>query len=174
MYDALKREWQCGTIQLDMVLPERLNAKYVGSDNEKHYCVMLHRAILGSLERFIAIMIEHHKGHLPLWLAPIKMVIAPITKDLNNYASQVCAALNKADIFSIVDLKNEKINYKLREHSNAKIPLVVIVGKKEEAESSISFRVLGSEKSYCLKLDEFISKVQKAIDSKAPLNNFIS
>ena len=133
--DAIGRDWQCGTLQVDFVLPERLDAAYVGEDGQKHRPVMLHRAILGSLERFIGILIEHYAGKLPLWLAPVQVVVATITSDADDYALEVKAALAKAGLRVEVDLRNEKINYKVREHSLAKIPVMVVVGRREADET---------------------------------------
>ena len=172
--DALNRKWQCGTLQLDCVLPQRLKANYIGKDNEKHQAVMLHRAVLGSLERFIAVLIEHHAGHLPLWLAPLKVKVCPITSDLNDYAKDIATKLNKLNIDSETDLRNEKINYKVREHSVNKIPLIIIVGNKEQQENSVSFRILGSTKNYQESFDLFIKKIENNITHKHSLKDWIN
>jgi threonyl-tRNA synthetase len=151
--DAIGRDWQCGTLQVDFVMPERLGAAYVGEDGHKHVPVMLHRAILGSFERFIGILIEHYAGRFPLWLAPVQAVVATITSDADPYAEKVLAALAEAGIRAELDVRNEKINYKVREHSLAKIPALLVVGKKEAAERTVSIRRLGSEQQMVMALD---------------------
>jgi len=143
--DAIGRTWQVGTIQSDRVLPERLDASYIGEDSARHRPVMLHRAIFGSYERFIGILIEHYAGKFPLWLAPQQVVVATITSDADAYAQEVVEALNKAGLRAELDLRNEKINYKVREHSHAKVPALFVVGKKEAAERTVSIRRLGSQ-----------------------------
>ncbi|QIK96857.1 threonine--tRNA ligase [Sphingomonas sp. HDW15A] len=143
--DAIGRTWQVGTIQTDTVLPERLDAYYIGEDGEKHRPVMLHRAILGTFERFIGILIEHHAGKFPLWLAPRQVVVATIVSDADDYARKVVAALQSAGLRAEADLRNEKINYKVREHSLAKVPLLLVVGKREAEEGTVAVRRLGSE-----------------------------
>ena len=143
--DAIGRTWQVGTIQSDRVLPERLDASYVGADGERHRPVMLHRAILGTFERFIGILIEHHAGRFPLWLAPVQAVVATIVSDADDYAEQVAAQLRKAGIRVETDLRNEKINYKVREHSLAKVPNLLVVGKREADEGTVALRRLGSQ-----------------------------
>jgi len=143
--DAIGRTWQVGTIQTDTVLPERLDAYYIGEDGEKHRPVMLHRAILGTFERFIGILIEHHAGKFPLWLAPRQVVVATIVSDADNYARDVVAQLQAAGLRAEADLRNEKINYKVREHSLAKVPLLLVVGKREAEEGTVAVRRLGSE-----------------------------
>ena len=143
--DAIGRTWQVGTIQSDRVLPERLDASYVGQDGERHRPVMLHRAILGTFERFIGILIEHHAGRFPLWLAPVQAVVATIVSDADDYAEQVAAELRKAGIRVETDLRNEKINYKVREHSLAKVPNLLVVGKREADEGTVALRRLGSQ-----------------------------
>lgn len=143
--DAIGRSWQCGTLQLDFVLPERLEASYVGKDGEKHRPVMLHRAILGSMERFIGILIESYAGKLPLWLAPTQVVVAPIVSDFDGYATEVQEALSAAGLRAEVDLRNEKINYKVREHSLAKVPVMFVVGGREAENSTVAIRRLGSK-----------------------------
>lgn len=155
--DAIGRSWQCGTLQVDFVLPERLDATYIGEDGQKHRPVMLHRAILGSLERFLGILIEHYSGKFPIWLAPIQAVIAPITTEINDYANLVLSELKKAKLRAFVDNRNEKITYKVREHSLQKIPYILVVGKKEAADNTVSIRALGSDKNETMKLDEFIN-----------------
>ena len=143
--DAIGRTWQVGTIQSDRVLPERLDAAYVGVDGERHRPIMLHRAILGTFERFIGILIEHHAGRFPLWLAPVQAVVATIVSDADDYAQQVAAELAKAGIRVEIDLRNEKINYKGREHSLAKVPNLLVVGKREADEGTVALRRLGSQ-----------------------------
>ena len=143
--DAIGRTWQCGTLQLDFVLPERLDANYIGQDGNKHRPVMLHRAILGSLERFIGVMIENYAGKLPLWLAPTQVVIATITDKANGYAEELYASLIAAGIRAELDVRNEKINYKVREHSLAKVPNLFVVGAREAEEKTVAIRRLGSK-----------------------------
>lgn len=152
--DAIGRTWQCGTIQLDFVLPERLDAVYIGQDGGKHRPVMLHRAILGSLERFIAILIESYAGKLPLWLAPVQVVVATITSDADTYAKKVEEALKAKGLRVEVDLRNEKINYKVREHSHAKVPVIAVVGQKETDASTVALRRLGGKSQEILALTE--------------------
>ncbi len=143
--DAIGRTWQVGTIQTDTVLPERLDASYVGEDGERHRPIMLHRAILGSFERFIGILIEHYAGKFPLWLAPVQAVVATIVSDADAYAREVLARLKATGIRAEADLRNEKINYKVREHSLAKVPLLLVVGKREAEEGTVAIRRLGSD-----------------------------
>ena len=143
--DAIGRTWQVGTIQTDTVLPERLDASYVGEDGNRHRPIMLHRAILGTFERFIGILIEHHAGRFPLWLSPVQVVVATIVSDADDYANQVAADLRKAGIRVETDLRNEKINYKVREHSLAKVPVLLVVGKREAEEGKVAIRRLGSQ-----------------------------
>ncbi|MDJ0608287.1 MAG: threonine--tRNA ligase [Kiloniellales bacterium] len=157
--DAIGRDWQCGTFQVDYVLPERLDAHYIGEDGAKHRPVMLHRAILGSFERFLAILIEHHAGRFPLWLAPVQIVVATITSDADAYAEEVAAALRTAGLRSEVDLRNEKINYKVREHSLAKVPVIAVVGKREAEERSLALRVLGGKQQEILALSDAVTKL---------------
>ena len=143
--DAIGRTWQVGTIQTDTVLPERLDASYIGEDGERHRPVMLHRAILGTFERFIGILIEHHAGRFPLWLSPVQAVVATIVSDADGYANEVLAKLKAAGIRAEPDLRNEKINYKVREHSLAKVPLLLVVGKREAEEGTLAIRRLGAD-----------------------------
>ncbi|MDA0367963.1 MAG: threonine--tRNA ligase [Proteobacteria bacterium] len=154
--DAIGRSWQCGTLQVDFVLPERLDASYVGEDGAKHRPVMLHRAILGSFERFIAILIEHHAGRMPLWLAPVQVVVATITEAADEAARVVCERLNAAGLRADLDLRNEKINYKVREHSLAKIPYIFVLGEREAAETTVSVRKLGDKQQEVLALDRAV------------------
>ena len=155
--DAIGRTWQVGTIQSDRVLPERLDASYVGADGERHRPVMLHRAILGTFERFLGILIEHHAGRFPLWLAPVQAVVATIVSDADGYAAEVKAKLAAAGIRVETDLRNEKINYKVREHSLAKVPNLLVVGKREAEEGKVALRQLGSDRQQFLPLDEAIA-----------------
>ncbi|MCP8892329.1 threonine--tRNA ligase [Sphingomonas faeni] len=164
--DAIGRTWQVGTIQSDRVLPERLDASYVGADGERHRPVMLHRAILGTFERFIGILIEHHAGRFPLWLAPVQVVVATIVSDADDYAHQVAATLRKAGIRVETDLRNEKINYKVREHSLAKVPLLFVVGKREADEGTVAIRRLGSQGQELMALGDATARV--AIEARAP------
>jgi threonyl-tRNA synthetase len=158
--DAIGRTWQVGTIQTDTVLPERLDASYVGEDGERHRPIMLHRAILGSFERFIGILIEHHAGRFPLWLAPVQAVVATIVSDADDYAERVAADLRRAGLRVETDLRNEKINYKVREHSLAKVPNLLVVGKREADEGKIALRTLGSQSQTILSLDEAIARLK--------------
>ncbi|MDP3554351.1 threonine--tRNA ligase [Methylocystis sp.] len=152
--DAIGREWQCGTTQVDFNLPSRFGAYYIGPDSEKKTPVMIHRAIFGSLERFTGILIEHFAGHLPLWLSPLQIVVCTITQDADDYAYEVAAAARKLGLVVEVDARNEKITYKVREHSLAKVPVLLVAGKKEAAERTISMRRLGSQAQTQLPLDE--------------------
>ncbi|WP_421739564.1 threonine--tRNA ligase [Caulobacter sp.] len=154
--DAIGRVWQCGTLQLDFVLPERLDAEYVSEDGSKKRPVMLHRAILGSFERFIGILLENFAGHLPLWLAPTQVVVATITSDADDYARKVVERLTSLGIRAEVDLRNEKINYKIREHSLAKVPVIAVVGRKEAETGQVALRRLGGEGQNILSLDEAV------------------
>ena len=151
--DAIGRDWQCGTTQVDFNLPGRFGAFYIDADGSKKTPVMIHRAIFGSLERFLGILIEHHAGHFPLWLAPVQAVICPITSDSDEYAREVAELCRRAGLRIETDLRNEKINYKVREHSLAKVPALLVVGKKEAAERTVSIRRLGSEKQTVMPLD---------------------
>jgi len=164
--DAIGRTWQVGTIQSDRVLPERLDASYVGADGERHRPVMLHRAILGTFERFIGILIEHHAGRFPLWLAPVQAVVATIVSDADDFALEVAAKLKAAGIRVETDLRNEKINYKVREHSLAKVPNLLVVGKREAEEGKVALRTLGSQAQTILTLDEAIARL--ADEARAP------
>ncbi|WCM27560.1 threonine--tRNA ligase [Sphingomonas sp. QA11] len=159
--DAIGRTWQVGTIQSDRVLPDRLDASYVGEDGNRHRPVMLHRAILGTFERFIGILIEHHAGRFPLWLAPVQAVVATIVSDADDYAKEVTAKLAAAGLRVETDLRNEKINYKVREHSLAKVPNLLVVGKREAEEGTVALRQLGSDRQQMLSLDEAIVMLKK-------------
>jgi threonyl-tRNA synthetase len=158
--DAIGRTWQVGTIQSDRVLPDRLDAHYIGEDGEKHRPIMLHRAIFGSYERFIGILIEHFAGKLPLWLAPVQAVVATIVSDADGYAGEVLARLQAAGIRAEADLRNEKINYKVREHSVKKIPHLLVVGKREAEEGTVALRTLGAEHQKVMSLDEAIAMLR--------------
>ncbi len=155
--DAIGRTWQCGTLQLDYVLPERLDASYIAEDGAKHRPVMLHRAILGSLERFTGVLIEHYAGAFPLWLAPVQVVVTTITSDGDDYAEQVYRALKKAGVRAEIDLRNEKVGYKVRDHSVKKVPIMAVVGKREAEEGTVAIRRFGSQDQTILKLDEAVA-----------------
>ena len=159
--DAIGRDWQCGTLQVDLNLPERLGASYIANDGTKKIPVMLHRALFGSLERFIGILIEHYAGKLPLWLAPLQAVVLPIAPEFDSYAKNIFEESTKAGINADVDLKNQKINYKIREHSLSKVPLLLICGKKEMEEKSVTIRKLGTDKQETLPLDQAIKKISQ-------------
>jgi len=154
--DAIGRDWQCGTLQVDLNLPERLGAFYIGSDGEKHVPVMLHRAIFGSLERFTGILIEHHAGHFPLWLAPLQIMIATITSEADEYAVKVREAMRAAGLRVDADLRNEKINYKVREHSLGKVPAIIALGAREAEQGTVSIRRIGSKQQTVMTLEEAI------------------
>jgi threonyl-tRNA synthetase len=157
--DAIGRDWQCGTVQVDLNMPERLGAFYIGADGEKHVPVMIHRAIFGSLERFTGILIENYAGHLPLWLSPVQAVVATVVSDADDYAHVVAAALKRAGLRVETDLRNEKINYKVREHSVAKVPVLLVVGKREAEERTVSIRRLGSQAQSSATLDEAVAEL---------------
>ncbi len=152
--DAIGRDWQCGTLQVDFVLPERLDANYIASDGSKKRPVMLHRAILGSLERFIGILIEEYSGKFPLWLAPVQVVVVTITEAADAYAAEICELLKQSGIRAVLDISNNKINYKVREHSLQKVPVMFVVGTKEQENRSVSIRRLGSEKQETVGFEE--------------------
>jgi threonyl-tRNA synthetase len=157
--DAIGRDWQCGTHQVDLNLPARLGATYIGEDGQKHTPVLLHRAMFGSLERFIGILLEHHAGNLPLWLAPTQARVLTITSDADDYAREVVAKLQSAGIVADADLRNEKISYKVREHSVAKIPLLLAVGQREIEQKTVALRRLGSKQQKVLPLTEAIAAI---------------
>ena len=165
--DAIGREWQCGTLQADFVLPERLDASYVGEDGERHRPVMLHRAILGSFERFLGVLIEHFAGRLPLWLSPVQTTIATITSDADDYAQDVLDACLKAGLRAEADFRNEKINYKVREHSVAKVPTILVVGKREAEKRTVALRRLGGKNQEVLALDDAIHTLVAEAESPA-------
>jgi threonyl-tRNA synthetase len=154
--DAIGRDWQCGTLQVDYVLPERLDAEYVGEDSGRHRPVMLHRAILGSFERFIGILIEQYAGRFPLWLAPVQVVVASIVSDAGDYAEEVAAALRANGLEARADIRNEKINAKVREHSLAHVPVLAVVGRREAEQRSVALRRLGSDKQEVLSLEDAV------------------
>lgn len=166
LIDAIGRHWQCGTLQVDFILPERLDANYIAQDGSKQRPVMLHRAILGSFERFIGILIENYAGKFPLWLAPTQVVVATITNDSDAYAKEVCAKLKQAGIRFEADLDAQKISYKVREHSLKKVPYILAVGKKEAENNSVAVRKLGSETQEIIALDDFIKNVLREIETK--------
>ncbi|RZJ28928.1 MAG: threonine--tRNA ligase, partial [Brevundimonas sp.] len=154
--DAIGREWTCGTIQLDYVLPERLDASYIAEDGQKHRPVMLHRAILGSFERFIGIMIENYAGAFPLWLAPTQAVVATIVSDADDYAREVVARFKAAGLRTEIDLRNEKVGYKVREHSVGKVPVIAVVGKQEAENGMVALRRLGSQAQELVTVEQAI------------------
>lgn len=165
--DAIGRDWQCGTLQVDFVLPERLDANYVGEDGDKHRPVMLHRAILGSFERFLGVLIEHYAGRMPLWLAPQQAVVATITSDADDYAAEVLNACRAAGLRVEADVRNEKINYKVREHSLAKVPVIMVIGKREAEERTVALRRLGGKNQEILALDDAIHTLLQEAASPA-------
>ncbi|MEN8710290.1 MAG: threonine--tRNA ligase [Paracoccaceae bacterium] len=158
--DAIGRDWQCGTLQVDFVLPERLDANYVGQDGSKHRPVMLHRAVLGSFERFIGILIESFEGKLPFWLAPRQVVVASIITDANEYCTDLVAQLNAAGVRAELDLRNEKINYKIREHSVGKVPVILACGAKEVAEGTVTVRRLGQKQTEVIAFEQLLSTLK--------------
>jgi threonyl-tRNA synthetase len=157
--DAIGRDWQCGTTQVDFNLAGRLGAFYIDEHSEKKTPVMIHRAIFGSLERFTGILIENYAGHFPLWLAPLQIVVAPIVSDANDYANEVAKKAKALGLRVDTDLRNEKINYKVREHSLAKVPVLLVVGKREAEEKKVSMRRLGSQDQTVLGLDEALKSL---------------
>ena len=160
--DAIGREWQCGTLQVDFVLPQRLDASYVSENGEKKRPVMLHRAILGSFERFIGILLENNSGKLPNWLSPVQIVIVNVNDDVLEYSKEIKKILNQSKFRCQIDTRNEKINYKIREHSNLKIPYILVLGKKELENRSVSVRVIGSSKVEEIKLEQFLKNIKSA------------
>jgi threonyl-tRNA synthetase len=159
--DAIGRDWQCGTLQVDFVLPNRLGAYYVDIDGQKKHPVMLHRAILGSLERWIGILIEQYSGRMPLWLAPIQVTICSITNNTNDYILKINKDLDKVGIRNEIDLRNEKIGYKIREHSNNAVPIIIVIGDKEQETKTVAVRYLGSKNQENLDLETFIENVKR-------------
>ena len=163
--DAIGRDWQCGTTQVDFNLPERFQAFYIAADGSKQTPVMIHRAICGSMERFLGVVLEHYAGHLPLWLSPMQAMVTTITSDADAYATDVLAAARRAGLRADVDLRNEKINYKVREHSLAKVPVMLVVGKKESADRLVSIRRLGSEGQNVMPIDDALKML---VDEATP------
>ena len=159
--DAIGRDWQCGTLQVDFNMPERLDATYIGEDSARHRPVMLHRAILGSFERFIGVLIEHYAGRLPLWLSPVQVVLATITNEGDDYARQVARAMQAVGLKVECDLRNEKIGYKVREHSLKKVPIIAAVGKREAQERTLALRRLGTKEQQVLALDEALATLSE-------------
>ena len=164
--DAIGRDWQCGTLQVDLNLPDRLSANFVAEDGQKYAPVMLHRALFGSIERFIGILIENYSGRLPLWLAPTQIVIATITTDTNPYAEEVFKLFKENNLRTVIDIRNEKIGYKIREHSNAKIPVLIIIGKQEAENKKLSVRRLGSNDTETFDLETIMNAL--AEEAKSP------
>ena len=162
--DAIGRDWQCGTVQIDLNLPERLDCNFINSEGNKERPVMIHRALFGSLERFIGILIEHYSGNLPLWLCPVKAVIATVTEKCNDYAKNVFDLLNNNNIKTEIDLRNEKIGYKVREHSHSKIPIIIIIGEKEKSHNAVAIRKLGSKNIETFILEDFIKITKNQIE----------
>jgi len=156
--DAIGREWQLGTLQADLNLPERFDISYIGEDGEKHRPIMLHRALFGSLERFAGVLLENTAGHLPFWLAPVPVMVMPVTEEQNEYAKKIQHRLRIAGIDAETDLRNEKISYKVREHSLKKIPVQLVVGKKEAAEGTVTIRRLGSDKQTVMSFDDALKQ----------------
>ena len=159
--DAIGRDWQCGTLQVDLNMPERLGGTFIGEDGQKHHPVMLHRALFGSLERFTGILLEHYAGNLPLWLAPVQAVVAPITSEIDSYANEIYNQLKSSDIRVDLDTRNEKINYKIRDNSLQKIPYMLIVGKQEQENKSISIRKFGSKDQEIIKFENLTDFFEK-------------
>ena len=168
--DALGREWQCGTIQIDPNLPERLDAEYVGEDGARHRPVMLHRAIVGSLERFIGILIEESAGALPVWLAPVQVAVLNITDAQAEYCGEIVEKLKKSlpnhDLRVVSDLRNEKITYKIREHSMQKLPYILVIGDKEKAAGTVAVRARGGQDLGVMSIDSFIQLIERDITEK--------
>ena len=166
--DALGRAWQCTTVQFDFNLPERFDLKYIGEDGTDHKPYMVHRTLLGTMERFISVLIEHYAGKLPFWIAPLQVMIIPVSEDFNNYAKKINEKIHDAGISCEADLKNHNLNYKIREHSMAKVPLLLICGKKEVDSNTVTIRRLDSNKQENMELKTFLKKF--AALNKAPLN----
>jgi threonyl-tRNA synthetase len=164
--DAIGRDWQCGTLQVDLNMPGRLGATYIGEDGNKHVPVMLHRAVFGSLERFTGILIEHHAGNLPLWLAPIQVKVLTITSDADEYAEEVVAALRAKGLRAETDLRNEKISYKVREHSVAKVPVQLAIGQREVETRSVAVRRIGSKKQTVVSLDDVVRELTEEVQNR--------
>jgi threonyl-tRNA synthetase len=168
--DAIGRDWQCGTLQVDLNMPGRLGATYIGEDGDKHLPVMLHRAIFGSLERFIGILIEHHAGNLPLWLAPIQVKVLTITSDADDYAETVAGRLRDAGLRAEIDCRNEKISYKVREHSVQKVPVLLAVGQREVEEQTVAMRRLGSKNQRVLSLEEALAELGDEVRNRGRIS----
>jgi threonyl-tRNA synthetase len=166
LHDCLGRAWQCGTIQLDFALPDRLGASYVGEDNDRHVPVMIHRAILGSLERFIGILIEEYAGHFPLWLAPKQVVVMNITDKQGEYVSEVVKKLQEKGFRAIQDLRNEKIGFKIREHTLKRVPYMVVCGDKEVENGEVAIRTRKGEDLGTMKVDSFIDKLVEQTEAR--------
>lgn len=164
--DAIGRDWQCGTLQVDLNMPGRLGATYIGEDGNKHLPVMLHRAVFGSLERFIGILIEHHAGNLPLWLAPTQVKVLTITSEADDFAEKVAAQFNEAGIRTELDLRNEKISYKVREHSVAKVPVLLAVGQREVETDSVAMRRLGNKAQRVISVDDALRELSEEIQTR--------
>lgn len=164
--DCIGRIWQCGTMQVDFSTPGRLGAEYIAEDGSKKVPVMLHRAILGSIERFLGILIEQHAGAMPAWLAPQQVMVATIVTEANDYAEQVATALRNAGFRAEVDLRNEKIGYKVREHSLQKIPAILCIGKREAEDGTVAVRRFGSKQQTVLELEEFIEQFAEEVSAK--------
>jgi len=165
--DAIGRQWQCGTIQVDFSMPERLDAEYVGEDGSRHRPVMLHRAIVGSMERFIGILIEQHAGALPAWLAPVQVAVLNITDSQADYARHVAKSLQNQGLRVELDLRNEKITYKIREHSMQKLPFILVVGEKEKAAGAVAVRARGNQDLGVMSVDAFSQKIAQDIQDKS-------
>ena len=159
--DAIERAWQCGTFQLDFNLADRLDAEFVGEDGKKHIPVMIHRAVLGSFERFIGILIENYSGKLPFWLAPKQVVVASIVSEVNDYVMEIQELFKNKGIRTEVDLRNEKISYKVREHSSKKVPIILAIGKNEKANNTVSIRRIGSNDSKVMDLNKAVQEITK-------------
>ena len=166
MQDSIGRTWQCGTIQLDFQMPQRFDLEYVGVDGQKHRPIMIHRAIFGSIERFIGILIEHFAGKFPVWLAPVQVKILPITDRTLDYADDVAAKLRDAGIRCEVDKRNEKIGYKIREAKMEKVPYVIVVGDKEAEDGTVNINKRGVEEKQTVALNDFISLVDEEVKNK--------
>ena len=169
--DAIGRDWQCGTLQVDFVLPDRLDANYIGEDGLKHRPVMLHRAVLGSFERFIGILIENYSGKLPYWLSPVHVTIVNLNDDCLEYAKELQAKLDKLSIRTVLDDRNEKINYKIREHAIQKVPFTVVIGNREIETDTISLRTLGSTNQETIKIKDFIEKIKNSCSMPETVSN---
>lgn len=166
LFDCLGRAWQCGTIQLDFALPGRLNATYVGEDNERHTPVMIHRAILGSLERFMGILIEEYAGNFPLWLAPTQVVLMNITDNQRDYVNKVVKSLNEKGIRASADLRNEKIGFKIREHTLKRVPYLLVVGDKEVEAGEVAVRTRSGEDLGKFPLEQFVEQLQAEVRTR--------